>query len=274
MKEVWNCYLCGTRNVEILLFGSLVDPYYWLISRDRGKIQVTWVQCKNCGFVFRIEQLESCEIKALYDNYRELSLLQETPDQYFDRVTGLSNEDSENYQRALEFKEIIKQYVKSHKREHLDIGTGAGVFIYSFHCVNSSWKTVAVDPTPVFAEVVKNKLGIEVYNGFYQRNFFNRKFQLITMLQVLEHIYDSKITLEDISADLDERGILIVEVPSAKNIGRFSLDHDIFSIPHFCLYSKETLGRLLMRSGFKILEIKEFQLKRRETFQIRVVATI
>lgn len=273
MKEIYRCYLCSSEDYEVLIAQKVKDPYYQLISADAAEITMTWVKCKKCGFTYRIQQLLPDEIAVLYKRYRNILMAKETPDQYFDRITSLSDDESENMLRAKAFGRIIKDFIKTDTKNHLDIGTGAGVFIHSFQRCNTGWNSFAFEVTPVFAETARKKLGIEVYEGFYRPSAFNKKFQLITILQVLEHIYDPRNTLRDITLDLDREGVLIIEVPSASNIGLLLPHHDMFSIPHFCLYSIDTLQKLLQKSGFEVLVAEEIKLLKRNTVQVRVAAS-
>ncbi len=154
MKEVWNCYLCNSVNIEVLFSNKYIDPYYQLISGSNQEIQVTWVQCKECSFTFRVQQLGTEELIFLYNNYRNGILSKEAADQYFDRKT---KEKDEDYQLALELEEMIKKYIGICDRNYLDIGAGAGIFIYYFNQINKNWRLHAVETTPAFAEVIENK---------------------------------------------------------------------------------------------------------------------
>ncbi|MBI5211972.1 MAG: hypothetical protein HY957_01185, partial [Nitrospirae bacterium] len=63
MKKV-NCLICGSENHEHLaVFEN--DPY--LIKLNKGdKYTITYVVCKQCGFVFTNPMLEADELDTLY----------------------------------------------------------------------------------------------------------------------------------------------------------------------------------------------------------------
>jgi hypothetical protein len=274
MRKIQRCYRCGSDNYKMLFAQKRKDPYWQLVNKHNPIIQMTWVSCTNCGLTYRIEQLEPDEVGILYKRYRDVTLKEESAEQYYDRIISIPSDRSENYHRSVEFRSLISRFISSNKKVHLDIGTGAGVFIHTFRTVCPGWTSYAVEATPEFAEVCESKLGMTVYKGFYKGGLFKRKFTLITILQVLEHCHDPLKTLTDIATDLDEHGIVIIEVPSKENIGYIPFEHDLYNIPHVYLFSKEDLEEMVEKAGMYVLESRSFTQLTRKTYQIRVVAQL
>ena len=266
------CFLCGNTNYNVIYSALKEDPYYRLIYPNEAEIPMTWVSCRECDLSWRLERLTSQEVNTLYLRFRDNR--GERAEDYFERIVNIPDKESENYHRSIEYCKLAVKWLETDEKYHLDIGTGAGVFIYTFNRVCRGWKSHAVEATSSFADICKKKLGIPVYQGFYNAGLFNRKFNLITILQVLEHIVDPLETLKRIANDLHRDGIVIIDVPSNENFGKISFDHDIFNIQHVYLFSLPTLEELCQKAGIEVVESSSFIQPMRKTCQIRVVGRL
>ena len=95
-------------------------------------------------------------------------------------------------------------------------------------------------------------------------NEFEKKFDVITMFHVLEHIPHQIQTLKIIKKKLKKNGKLIVEVPHADD---FLLNFDelkefkdfTFWSEHLILHTFFSLKKILRKAGFKNIKIRYFQ---------------
>lgn len=115
-------------------------------------------------------------------------------------------------------------YIKSNP-VILDVGCGDGHFLSI--CQNRGWETYGIEPSRELAEYADKKVG-NIKQGFYDKNDYPEKyFDVISMIQVLEHIANPCSFLETAKYHLKTNGIVVIEVPS------------IYA-PHVLLYSKLT----------------------------------
>lgn len=81
------------------------------------------------------------------------------------------------------------------------------------------------------------------------------RFDLITLVHVLEHMHNPLSALQTIWKRLADDGIFYVEVPNLKT-PYGDLKKSYFAIYHLYYFSDKTLKQLLRKSGFEILETK------------------
>ena len=88
---------------------------------------------------------------------------------------------------------------------------------------------------------------------------------------MLEHIPEPLPFLEEMFRDLSKGGVLFIEVPHVSDMYNFPLDNERFAIPHIYFFSENTLGALLEKAGFKIIETRVFDASRNRTY-LQIVA--
>ena len=146
----------------------------------------------------------------------------------------------------------------------LDLGCGYGHFL-SFVKNNSNINSLmGVEPFPEFLKHVES-LGIEGYvstlESYVQTS--KRKFDVVTMINVLEHIYNPQQVLYNISKNiLNKEGSLILQVPNDFNIiqeiavKKKSIKKWWFAPPiHVSYFSPNSLKKLLKQCGFNRIKI-------------------
>ncbi|MFH1401637.1 MAG: class I SAM-dependent methyltransferase [Parcubacteria group bacterium] len=267
MKEI-NCPNCQSQKSKIVLDVSKEkDIYLDCLKIDYKKIKKLYLECKECGLIYRNSALNEKEKKLLYKHYRDEKFKKENKSDYFYRIISLPKRQSENYQKCLFLKKFLRK-----KGSLLDIGCGAGAFLYTFKNYYFGWEVFGIEPTEGFADIAKEK-GIRIIYGYLKKNTFNRKFDLITLNHVLEHIEDFKEMLLLIKRYFKKDGLLYIEVPSAREIGRAPKSHDQFMSPHLIIFSKKILENILAKLGYSVI-ISEDLRSIRNYNTVRIIAKI
>lgn len=250
-----NCILCGSNNKNIIAKQEFEDEYLTLINSDLNKTKRYWVKCDSCSLVYHDPQLEEFETITLYKKFRDTSFRNEVADEYFERITSIPNDASENYIKVQWLKENISNHLDKNGSV-MDIGSGGGVFLYTFLKDNKTWTPYGVEPTIEFAALTKRKLNCSVHAGNYSRGIFDVSFDLITCNQVLEHTINPMDFLHDIYSDLKQGGILYIEVPDAIDFQELPPEHDRFLAQHLWYFSRAVLEKMFKDVGFKIIKIE------------------
>ena len=183
-----------------------------------------------------------------YKNFNDSSLKVQTNDEEF--YHGRWNDI---YNNILEIKKNL-----SKNTSILDIGCGWGLALEFFK--KKGMTCYGFDPSIEAVEYAnKNKLNVK-HAGIKNMDVFEgKKFNIITMLNVLEHLSDPILALKQIKKILNKNGILIIDVPNDFN--EFQLIgnklHDLknwWVAPpnHLNYFSKDSLVKLLKSIGFKI----------------------
>ena len=99
----------------------------------------------------------------------------------------------------------------------MDIGCGKGNFLKQFHSAFSNWNLFGIESSKNSLKLAKqNLINSKFFEGFYKKNIFQTKFDLIVAFNVLEHIENPKLFLENIHHDLDIDGYVCFDVPNFK----------------------------------------------------------
>ena len=113
-------------------------------------------------------------------------------------------------------------------RSVLDVGSGGGVFLL---LLPPTWRRVGVD-SPSNAQVVR-KLGMEGIGLDLEVEALpleNNSFDLVTALEVVEHVANKKHLLSEIYRVLKENGFLVMTTPDARSPFWWLRDH-LFDAP-------------------------------------------
>ena len=175
MKSViFSCRLCGSTHIRKLYEVCSVDI----------------MECESCGFRFPLEVLSAKELKHHYDaEYSEMRFLQGQ------RVNALIN-------RRI----IGKIYGSLKDISILDVGAGYGFLAENLNRPPSH-SCDAVELSAHQRAYAREKLGLNVFQSLSE---VNRKYDLILLLEVIEHIPDPISFLLSLSSLLNPGGILIL----------------------------------------------------------------
>ena len=159
----------------------------------------------------------------------------------------------DDYRRANQFGKLLKN------KNILDFGCGWGSFLSNI----KNYKSLnGVELRKECINHIKNKnKKINISNDI---NYFKKKFDIITMFHVLEHIPYQIDTLKILKSKLRKKGKIIIEIPHAEDF--LILQDELkefkkftFWSEHLILHTYESLKSILLKSGFKKINIQYYQ---------------
>jgi len=147
------------------------------------------------------------------------------------------------------------RYLKPHLKGNtlFEIGPGEGFVLELFE--KNNFDVFGIEASKENLKIIQNKL----QNGKIQTGFaedipkIDKKFDVIIMSHVLEHLVDCRKILSNIKNLLTTDGIFFIEVPNCDQLE--SLEHSIFTQPHLHHFTKSSLQILLEDLDFKIIDI-------------------
>ena len=118
---------------------------------------------------------------------------------------------------------------------------------------------LGVDPSPSCASTAAELHGIEVLTGTISNvPCGQRKFDLIVLSNILEHVRDLKPALLRLCKILADSGMLYAQVPDASRFaGRDDAPFQEFSTEHINFFSAVSLANLMGELGFKAVLSEE-----------------
>ncbi len=208
------------------------------------------VECGGCHLVYVNPRRR--EPQAHYHGEREIVIRKYGPILRGERA---HNRDP-NYQQELGVLRRLKP-----SGQLLDVGTHCGFFLRMAR--GMGWTLTGVEPSPVGAQLAREFYGLNVVNASVEgAGFPDRSFDVVTLVDVFEHVDQPLELLAEVRRVLRDDGLLFVKVPN----GRYSLfkyqlirqllrvrEVEIFDAKeHVVHYTAETLAATLGASGFRL----------------------
>lgn len=226
-----NCPSCGA-NAYVLFF--------------RTQDFCDYARCTLCGFVYAPQVLTFESRSRLYGALTGRG------------VTEVCCDPGEVEQDWRRF-ELPLRLILKYQREGnlLDVGCGVGNFLARAR--NCGYKVRGIETYVEFKEAAKQAFNVDVDIGLFEEmDLPEDGFQVVTLWETLEHIYDPRSALRQASRILSPNGILAVSVPNLANLG-FLLLREYSSHrggEHINFFSPSTLSRMLNDCGFRVVELR------------------
>jgi len=259
MKKINNCELCGNKYLEFLFKGF--DKNHGV----SGKFAL--YRCKNCKILFLNPQPSYKELERYYPKQKYYSLKNiETYEE--SKKTRLKLFLYDLYFNAKKNKPLqkvlfspIKYKVRGTKiftkRKLLDIGSGAGQFIYDMK--HFGMDVYGIEPGEFDEIDAKNKELNILKSDLIQAKYPSNYFDIITINHVLEHIDNPIKIIKEIHRILRKKGDLIIGVPNYNSLAYalFKKNWYQLDIPrHLFNFSDKNLKNFLEKERFIIKRIR------------------
>ena len=152
----------------------------------------------------------------------------------------------------------------------LDIGAGTGILMHLAR--ERGWQPEGIDIAPLTADKVAREFGFKITIApFEQHDFGGRRFDAITMLDVLEHVVDPFATLRRVHDLLRPGGAVAIAVPNQRSLLTYlvgiyarlrgpaanSLLFRLYVPPHLYYFTPPTLRQMVEKAGFRVAELRQ-----------------
>jgi len=254
MENVVKCPFCNSSNKIVIAKQSHIDKYLSLIDKNLNLAERFWYKCNDCDFIYRSPRITEKEAKILYSKYRSYDFRKITPDEYFDKLTNLPDEQSETFQKA----KYLKSFLNNVKiNSIIDVGCGGGIFLYQLNRSFPKAYLLGLEPNIEYANMVRKRLSIDVIEDFYKEDIVKRDFDLTVSTDVIEHIHNLKIFWQVANKNIKEDKYLFIEIPSDENFSNLDIFHDVFESPHLYFFNKKHIKALSKNYEFKVVSMKK-----------------
>ena len=224
------CPLCASKNLQDVN-NSL-----------RNASDYKPILCNECSLIF-LDKLYSTNQEKL-DKFYESEYLKK----YFKNG---KDEILFNFKNKMPYQEIrkerIRDYIKNDSKV-LEIGCGPGYFLESIR--KNVAQVAGVEKNNEERSFVNDHLKILCYEDY---TTIEEKYDVIVLNQILEHVYAPSFFLRQLTSILSERGVFVIEVPSASNplvalYNNPSFANFWFQEPHLWYFNQETLKLTLEKA--------------------------
>ncbi len=199
-----------------------------------------YLTCSKCRSIFASKKATGEELLAHYSNYYTQESL-EVPE-----VARISLAKT-----VLTFHEF-----RTEVNTVCDLGFGAGALLDSAEANN--WKCAGSEYSADAIAIGRSK-GWEVHEGDLTPEALPGPFDVVTIIETLEHVQNPKDFLVSASARLRSGGMLYGTTPNSQSINASVLGHEwgLIAFPeHPILLSRRALKVLLKETGFRQVSVK------------------
>jgi len=215
------------------------------------------VHCRGCGSLYVRERPEEGALRGIYEQFPQLSGGRE----------GQVDDDPEDGLWEADYRlRRLLEFCGSGRL--LDLGCGRGYFLVR---ASGHFDVQGVDIMP---RLRPEALGLPVFRGRLEEAAFpDDSFDVVTAVEVFEHLFDPRRTVREIHRITKPRGILLSQTGDADSL-RAQLNPESWTYiqppVHLNIFSRAGLGKLLVSSGFEPVKCWSFG---RAPNRIPVIAT-
>jgi len=220
-----SCPICDFSSVRLFRKDS-----YWI----RG--------CEHCAHQFIEQQITTKDVSKIYDG------------QYF-QGDGAGYID---YFAEADLLQRLGQYYVNKLGFYifpgrvLDVGAAAGFVLKEF--LQSGWRGEGLEPNLRIADFGQQQLGLKMTVGTLENHQSQERFDLVMMLQVIQHFYNLKLALHAASKATKPGGYWLIETWDRSSLlARLRGHHwHAYTPPsHSHWFSPAGLERLVAQFGFQ-----------------------
>jgi len=210
------------------------------------KIQgYTILACQKCGHQFIPKLHHPNEIEKIFD------------DSYFFGDVEYSDYLHNNQTLVKQgewYAKLLHSYCKPGRL--LDVGAAAGFLLKGF--TSQNWKGMGLEPNASMVRYGKERLGLNMKQGYLENSQLDQIFDLITMVQVLPHFYDIRQALENLTKITRPGSLLLIETWDrnsliAKIFGKRWHEYNPPSARHW--FTKGEVITLLKQYHFELMDM-------------------
>jgi len=243
-ENLIDCPVCGGSNLKN---HKVVKDHS--VSQESFNIMM----CDNCNFQFTNPRPDEGNIGKYYNSEEYIS--------HSDKANSPINfiyKIARKY--ALSSKRKLINSVANHKKGRLlDYGCGTGYFLENMK--SNGWKVYGIEPNEKARSIATEKA--KVKENIEQLNLKNKKFDVITLWHVLEHIHDLNDIIKQLKSILKEKGKLVIAVPNIDSYEQsFYEEHwAAYDVPrHLYHFSQDTMNTLMLKHGLKVKKVYPMKL--------------
>lgn len=246
LKDV-PCNLCDAYN-HTVVYPSTVAPhdltkFECSCTCERHGEYYQLVRCRHCGLYYSSPRPDANMLKTGYAGVEDAV--------YQEEMGGRVK----TFQRNLK---NISRYKKGGAL--LDVGCSMGVFLSE--AKKAGWDVVGIEPSAWCVQQGRRLLNIDARQGTDDDlRSFGRRFDVITLWDVLEHVDDPFKTLKNCKDVLADDGVLVF---STVDIGRIYAKFLGKKWPwlmkmHIYYFDRSSIRKYLDRAGLELLEIRTYR---------------
>ncbi len=237
-----------SRRIDCNLCGSKEQTFKYTVKKGGKPFKA--VQC-SCGMLFVNPQPSMEFISTFYDeDYFSGKKKHNAPGQMD------LEKHRDNFMPNIN-KCIAMMHKRKKKGKYLDVGCATGHYVELFQ--ELGWKSQGIDISEYSTEYGRTERGLDIITGdVVTAGLPKGRYDLITLLNVIEHVPDPTAMVKELERILHKNGTLAISTPNAGYmVAKMSKENwwGWNDEGHIFLFSLATLEKLLDKAGLELYAI-------------------
>jgi 2-polyprenyl-3-methyl-5-hydroxy-6-metoxy-1,4-benzoquinol methylase len=249
------CWICGSEHTlpwKARSFDRELQPDDLRITDSHYGTTLALRRCAHCGFIFA----DGRDVRSLVSLYEQLS------DPEYEQTQDT---------RVLQMRWLLAKVRQARPaaRTLLDVGAGAGLLVDEAGACG--FVATGVEPSRALVAAARDRRQLQLLQGtFPHPHLAGRKFDVITVVDVIEHVSKPLGLLRDCAEALAPNGIVLVVTPDVRSLAARLLGKRWwhFRAAHVGYFSQSSLAALAGAAGLRII----VQFRAKWFFRVQYVA--
>lgn len=230
------CWICGSSDTRPWKQRSItrsLTPDDLRITDARYGATLALRRCLHCGFIFAVDS-DLAQLDILYEGLSDPAYL--------------DGRES----RTLQMRFLVQTILREHPGAAtlLDVGAGAGLLVAEAR--RCGLAAAGVEPSRALVEHARQADGTDLIQGrFPHPQLLHQRFDVITIVDVIEHVTEPVQLLRDCAAALSPDGVLVVVTPDVDSLAARLMGKRWwhFRLAHVGYFSPASLRRASALAG-------------------------
>jgi len=232
-SEPSHCRLCGSEKLKLIKLSNISAPLTsesFSITDSHYGVTAAIYRCMDCGFM---QCSDLPEVLPFYESLED------------------SAYEAGRRERSAQARKILEVARKLQPNGRLlDIGAGSGMLVEQ--AMQMGFQAEGVEPSGWLHEMAKQR-NLPVHLGTFPSPAVAGPFDVITLIDVIEHVTNPVELLQSIAASLSPSGSVIIVTPDVGSLAArvFGWKWWHFRVAHIGYFNKRTLMYALDRAGLR-----------------------
>jgi SAM-dependent methyltransferase len=236
------CPICNSHSATVLYGAKLPAKFDETAPPSPYSAHYQINRCANCGLTYSSPVMDDPGVSRLYQNSSE---------------TNVSPGEEENVRRTMAlYYRLAASHLRGRERV-LDIGCDMG-FMLEAAKTDGFKELHGIEPVPAARSIAETIEGSIVTDKFFEQTHYPANyFDLITLIHVLDHLYDPRAVLRQARKNLRPEGLILAVVHNVRSLLARLLGErfPIFNLYHHYFFDKNTLAELFRRQGYEVVKV-------------------
>lgn len=236
MSNKTTCWICKSDDLKLIKKSdveNISSQNFQITNADYG-ITGELVECQNCGFV---QCTDLNDVLAFYEDMED------------------EGYEATREERKLQESKIVDQVLKYKKSGSLlDIGAGSGALVEV--ALEKGFEAEGVEPSQWLQKKATER-NLPIHLGIFPDAVEGKKYDVITLIDVIEHVPNPLELSTAIAHALNDDGIAIIVTPDKDSVAAKLLGKKWwhFRIAHIGYFNKSTLNLMTKTAGLETLKV-------------------